>query len=102
LEPKKMPAYVIANVDVTDPARYEDYKRMVPPTIAAFGGRFLARGGDVHVLEGAWTPRRLVIVEFPSLAQARAWWESAEYGPAKALRQATATSDLVIVEGFGV
>jgi uncharacterized protein (DUF1330 family) len=97
-----MPAYVIANVEVTDPARYEDYKRMVPPTIAAFGGRFLARGGAVDVLEGAWTPRRLVIVEFPSLAQARAWWESAEYGPAKALRQATATSDLVIVEGFGV
>ena len=70
-----MPAYVIAHIDVKDPVRYEDYKRMVPPSIAAFGGRFLARGGATETLEGEWRPKRLVIVEFPS-ARARAWWHS--------------------------
>ena len=73
---------------------------MVPPSLEAFGGRFLVRGGKVETLEGAWTPNRLVIVEFPSVERAKAWWSSAEYAEAKALRQATAKTKLIVVEGF--
>jgi len=92
-------AYVIAHVDVKDPVRYEDYKKMVLPTITAYGGRFLARGGAVEILEGNWQPKRLVIVEFPSAEQARAWWASPEYAEAKALRQATSEGSLVLLHG---
>jgi uncharacterized protein (DUF1330 family) len=93
-------AYVLVQVDVKDPVRYEDYKAMVPPSIAKFGGRFLVRGGKTHTIEGDWSPRRLVIVEFPSVEQARAWWASPEYAEAKALRQATSESQLLIAEGL--
>jgi len=92
-------AYVIAHVDVRDPVRYEDYRRMVTPTLTAYGGRFIARGGAVTILEGDWRPNRLVIVEFPSVERAQAWWNSPEYAPAKALRQATSVGSLVILEG---
>jgi len=92
-------AYVIANVDVRDPIRYEEYRKMVGPTLTAFGGRFIARGGAVTVLEGDWRPKRLVIVEFPNAERARAWWESPEYAPAKALRQQTSDGTLLILEG---
>jgi len=94
-----MAAYVIAIVDVKDPARYESYRQMVLPTITAYGGRFVARGGRTEVLEGAWAPRRVVIVEFPSLERARAWWHSPEYAEAKALRQATSNGTLIVIEG---
>jgi uncharacterized protein (DUF1330 family) len=94
-----VPAYVMANVEVTDPVRYEDYKRMVPPTIAKYGGRFIVRGGRCEVLEGEWRPNRLVLLEFPSAEQARAWWHSPEYADARALRQATSSGTLLILEG---
>jgi uncharacterized protein (DUF1330 family) len=95
-----MPAYVIADIDVIDPVRYEDYKRLVPVSISKYGGRFIARGGAVETLEGSWTPRRMVILEFPSPARAREWWASPEYAPAKALRQATSKGSLVVIEGL--
>jgi uncharacterized protein (DUF1330 family) len=95
-----MPAYVVVNVDVKDPVRYEEYKQMVPPSLKAYGGRFIVRGGGVHVREGNWAPKRLVILEFPSLERAQAWYDSPEYAAAKALRQATASADLLIVEGL--
>ena len=95
-----MPAFVIANVTIEDPVRYEDYKRQVPSTLAAFGGRFIARGGQIEVLEGSWRPERLVLLEFPSVERARAWWNSPEYAEAKALRQATSTGTLLILEGL--
>jgi uncharacterized protein (DUF1330 family) len=95
-----VPAYVIANIDVKDPGRYEDYKRMVPSSIQKYGGRFLARGGTIDVLEGDWHPTRLVIVEFPSAERAREWYNSAEYAEAKALRQATSRGTLLILEGI--
>jgi uncharacterized protein (DUF1330 family) len=95
-----VPAYVIANVRIEEPVRYEDYKRMVPGTLAAFGGRFIARGGKVDVLEGDWRPERLVILEFPSVERARAWWNSPEYAEARSLRQATSTGTLLILEGL--
>jgi uncharacterized protein (DUF1330 family) len=95
-----MPAYVIAHIDVTDPVRYEDYKKMSPVSIQKFGGRFIARGGQTEVLEGTWQPKRLVLLEFPSVEVARRWWASDDYAPAKALRQATSNGDMVIVEGI--
>ena len=95
-----MPAYIVVEVEVEDPVRYEDYKKMVPPSLAAYGGRFLVRGGKVENLEGDWEPKRLVITEFPSVEQAKAWWNSDEYAEAKALRQATAKSQMIVVEGF--
>ena len=94
-----MAAYVINDMIVTDPVLFEDYKRLSPPTVAAYGGRFLARGGAVESLEGDWTPKRLVILEFPTAAQARAWIDSPEYAPARALRQRSATSNMLVVEG---
>ncbi|MFZ0748969.1 MAG: DUF1330 domain-containing protein, partial [Pyrinomonadaceae bacterium] len=67
-----MPAYIVVEIEVEDPVRYEDYKKMVPPSLAAYGGRFLVRGGQVENLEGDWAPKRLVMVEFPSVDQAKA------------------------------
>jgi len=71
----------------------------VPPTLAAYGGRFVVRGGATETLEGDWSPQRLVIVEFPSVEQAKAWWASSEYAEAKALRQATARTQMLVVAG---
>jgi uncharacterized protein (DUF1330 family) len=94
-----MSAYVLVQVEVHDPARYEDYKRMVPPSLEKFGGRFLARGGATETLEGSWSPKRMVILEFPDVARAKAWWASEEYAEAKALRQATARTEMIVVSG---
>lgn len=94
-----MPAYVIVDIDVTDPAGYEEYKRLAPPTLALYGGRYLARGGSTEVLEGDWTPKRLVILEFADRAHARQWLESPEYSPARQQRQRTARTNMVVVEG---
>jgi uncharacterized protein (DUF1330 family) len=95
-----MPAYVVVEVEVEDPVRYETYKQMVPPSLAAYDGRFIVRGGKVETLEGEWSPRRMVIVEFPSVEKAKAWWSSTEYAEARALRQATAKTQMIVVEGF--
>jgi uncharacterized protein (DUF1330 family) len=94
-----MPAYVIAHIDVTDPVKYEDYKKMSPVSIKKFGGRFIARGSKAEVLEGTWEPKRLVLLEFPSVEVAKQWWASEDYAPAKALRQATSIGDMVVLEG---
>lgn len=95
-----MSAYVIADIDVKDPVRYDDYRKMVPASIAAYGGRFLARGGKVESLEGPWEPKRTVIVEFPSVERAKAWWDSDEYAPAKALRRSASQGSLILLEGL--
>ena len=95
-----MSAFVIARIAaIHDPIRYDEYKRLVPATLTPFGGRFVARGGDVAVLEGDWRAERVVIVEFPSMEQARAWWNSPGYAPARALRQASSTGTLIVVDG---
>jgi len=70
-----MPAYVIVNVEIRDTAQYETYKQMAPASIEAFGGRYIVRGGQVDVLEGRWSPRRVVVLEFPDRTKARQWWE---------------------------
>ena len=94
-----MPSYVFANVTIKDPARYEDYRRLVTPTLAKYGGRFIVRGGKVEVLEGDWQPNRLVIIEFPSADHARQWWSSPEYTEARLIRQATSEGTLILLEG---
>ena len=94
-----MSAYVIADVEITDPVQYAAYIRIVPPTIAHYGGRFLVRGGKAETLEGEWNPRRLVVLEFPSFEHARQWWESEEYSAPKALRQSASRGNLIVVEG---
>lgn len=94
-----MPAYFINDMDVTDPALLEEYKKLSPATVQHYGGRFLARGGAIQVLEGDWSPKRLVIIEFPSVEQAKAWADSAEYAPAKRIRQRASRSNIVVVDG---
>jgi|SRR5262249_44615082 len=96
----EMPAYVVVEVEVEDAVRYEDYKPMVPPSLVPYGGRFLVRGGKVETLEGDWAPQRFVMVEFPSVEKAKAWWNSPEYKDAKALRQATSKTQMIVVEGI--
>jgi uncharacterized protein (DUF1330 family) len=95
-----MPAYLIADVAITDPAGFEEYRKQVPATIAKYGGRFLARGGAIQTLEGDWRPQRLVVLEFPSVEQARRWHDSEEYRGPKALRIRTAKTNLILVEGM--
>jgi uncharacterized protein (DUF1330 family) len=94
-----MAAYVIATLEITDPQGFEEYRNMVPPTIEQYGGKYIVRGGKMEKLEGDWEPKRLVIIEFDSLEQAKQWWACEEYRDAKALRQRTAKTDLIIVEG---
>jgi len=94
-----MPAYIVVQVDVKDPVRYENYKKMVPASLAKYGGRFIIRGGRTETLEGTWAPARFVMVEFPDAERARAWWASEDYAEAKALRQATSSTQMILVEG---
>jgi len=94
-----MAAYLIAEVDVTDPAAYEEYRKIVPATIARYGGKYLVRGGKVDSKEGGWQPTRLVVLEFASMEQARKWYHSPEYAPALAIRTKAARSKVVLVEG---
>ncbi|HZI41108.1 MAG TPA: DUF1330 domain-containing protein [Gemmatimonadaceae bacterium] len=95
-----MPAYLVVDIDIHDRERYQRYIQMAPPTIAVYGGRYLTRGGETSVLEGDWVPKRFVVLEFPSMERARAWWSSPEYAEAKALRQSCATTRMVVAEGL--
>ena len=94
-----MPAYVIVDITIRERDAYERYKEIAAPTVAAYGGRYLVRGGATQPLEGSWSPSRLVILEFPSAEAGRAWWNSPEYRPAKAIRQTCAETDMLLVEG---
>lgn len=95
-----MAGYVIVQVDVHDSDGFAVYREMVPPTLEAYGGRYLVRGGEFVCLEGQWDPKRLVIIEFDDVDKAKAWWNSTQYAPAKQLREKTAESKLIIVEGL--
>lgn len=94
-----MKAYVVGDVDVKDPERYAEYRAQVLPTIEKYGGRFVIRGGASEVLEGEWTPRRIVAIEFPDMAALKAWYGSPEYKPLIALRQGASKGSLIAVEG---
>ena len=94
-----MSAYVITEVEVTDSEKFEEYRKMVPPTIEAFGGRYVVRGGAVESREGDWRPKRMVVIEFDDVDRARAWHDSELYAPARALREASADTRMILVEG---
>ena len=95
-----MSAYIFASVEVTDPVAYEEYRRQVPAIIAAYGGRYLVRGGKTEVLEGEALANRLVILEFPDMARLKAFYTSPEYRPMIAIRQRTSRSTLTAIEGL--
>jgi uncharacterized protein (DUF1330 family) len=95
-----MAGYVIANVEVLDPAGFEEYRQRVPATIAKYGGRYLVRGGQTETTEGDWSPQRLIVLEFGSLARAREWFDSPEYRPLIALRKRSARTQLVFAAGL--
>ena len=94
-----MSAYVIAEIEVTDPAAYEDYRKQVPGVVEKYKGKFIVRGGKIESMEGGWAPKRMVVVEFPSMDQALKWYRSPEYRPLIALRQRASKGKLIIVEG---
>jgi uncharacterized protein (DUF1330 family) len=94
-----MAAYIIGEIEVTDPKAYEDYRKQVLATIEKYGGRFAVRGGKVEPLEGGWAPKRVVLLEFPSFEQASRWYRSPEYAPLIKLRQSASSGKLLLVEG---
>jgi uncharacterized protein (DUF1330 family) len=94
-----MPAYVLVDVDVTDPDRYDRYRPLAAASVERHGGRYLVRGGESEVLEGDRQPCRLVVLEFPDTDAARAWYHSADYGEAKATRAGAATGSFILVDG---
>jgi uncharacterized protein (DUF1330 family) len=95
-----VPAYVIVQVVVEDPVAYERYKVLAPSSIAAYGGRYIARGGQSEALEGKWDPCRVVILEFDDIARAKSWLASPEYREARELRHASARTQMIVVEGL--
>jgi uncharacterized protein (DUF1330 family) len=95
-----MPAYVVIETDLTDPERYEQYKAAGSLSVAAAGGRYLVRGGELAVFEGDWQPSRLVVLEFDDLATARRWYESEAYQGARKLREGAARLRVVAVQGI--
>lgn len=94
-----MSAYIIVDVKVTDPHTYQGYTKLVPATVEAYGGKFIVRGGKAENLEGDWQPNRVVVLEFESIEQAKAWWNSDEYREPKALRQSASHAQMIVVEG---
>ena len=94
-----MSAYLIVDIEVTDPESYEEYRSQVPPLVAKYGGKYLVRGGPFQILEGDWTLNRLVVLEFPSITAAKEFYDSDEYRPLKEIRLKATKSNLVLVEG---
>ena len=95
-----MAAYLLANIEVRDQAPFDEYRRRVPATIAAHGGRYLCRGGAVEMLEGEFDAKRIVVLEFPSVAAARTWYSSSEYQELLPLRERAAKTMLMMIEGL--
>jgi len=95
-----MAAYLIVDIDVRDPERYAEYVKAVPPTIAKYGGKYLARGGRAERIEGEWSPKRFVVLEFPTYEMAKEWWSCEEYRGPKALRQSASVANMILAEGI--
>ena len=95
-----MPAYIVVDIEITDPAAFEEYRKSVPATVEKYGGRFVVRGGRAETLEGSWSPRRIVVLEFPTFERAKEWWASDEYRAPKTLRQSASISSLIVVQGI--
>ena len=95
-----MPAFIIVQVDVTDPEAFATYRDQVPPTLEPFGGEYMVRGGEQDVLEGDWATARTVVLKFPSVERAKAWHASDIYEGPKALRQSAAKTNMLVIEGL--
>jgi uncharacterized protein (DUF1330 family) len=95
----RVAAYLIAEIEVIDPVGYEEYRSLVPASLEKYGGQFVVRGGAHEVLEGDWRPHRLVVIRFDNIARAKEWHGSPEYRPALAIRQRTARTRSIVVEG---
>lgn len=95
-----MPAFIIVETDIQIPDQYERYKEASPGAVAAWGGRFVVRGGEIAVLEGDWNPRRLVVLEFKNLEAAKEFYASPQYQEAKRLREGAARLNMVAVDGL--
>ena len=94
-----MTAYMITEIEITDPERYEEYRKLVPSSLEKYGGTFIARGGATQTLEGDWNPKRLVITAWPSVERALEWYHSEEYREAKEIRHQSSKGKMVLVEG---
>lgn len=95
-----MSAYVIVEIDITDPVGYEDYKKQASATVHQHGGKYIVRGGKTEVLEGDRQPKRIVILQFPSIERAKEWLHCEEYREPRKLRHKTAKTNMIVVEGF--
>lgn len=94
-----MAAYVIVDIEITDPSGYEEYKKLAGTTVTQYGGEYVVRGGQCETLEGDWQPQRIVVLKFPDSARAKAWLHSAEYAAPRKRRHATANTRMIVVEG---
>ena len=94
-----MPTYIIVDISIHDHQAYEGYKALTPASLVPFEGKFIVRGGRTESLEGEWHPERIVVLEFPTAEQAKGWWSSEVYAPAKTIRQMHADTRMLLVEG---
>src|ERR1700730_2577319 len=95
-----MSAYVIVEIEITDPVGYEEYKKQASATVHKYGGKYIVRGGKAEVLEGDWNPKRIVILQFESMDRAKEWLNCGEYREPRKLRHKTAKTNMIVVEGF--
>jgi uncharacterized protein (DUF1330 family) len=95
-----MAAYIIAEIEITDPAGFEEYRRQVPPTIEQYGGKYIVRGGACETLEGDWKPKRIVVLQFDNVERAKGWLDSVEYAEPRKLRHRAAKTRMILVEGM--
>ena len=95
-----MPAYIIVEIEVLDPVGYEKYKNLAGATVEKYGGKYIVRGGKTEVLEGDWNPKRIVVLEFPTIERGKAWLNSEEYREPRKMRHATAKTNMILVEGI--
>jgi uncharacterized protein (DUF1330 family) len=94
-----MSAYVIVEIEIHDSAAYDEYRKVVGPTLTRYGGKFIVRGGKIDVLEGNWNPKRIVVLEFENAARAREWYDSEEYRVPKQIRMKASKGNIIVVEG---
>ena len=94
-----MAAYVIVEIDILDPERYEEYKKLAGATVEKYGGKYIVRGGKTEVLEGDWQPKRIVVLKFESMQRAKDWLKSEEYREPRKMRHRTAKTNMILVEG---
>nr|UXE45325.1 hypothetical protein Hi04_10k_c4637_00012 [uncultured bacterium] len=95
-----MAAYIIVEIDIVDPAGYEEYKKLAGATVEKYGGKYVVRGGRTEVLEGDWNPKRIVVLQFESAQHAKNWLNSEEYREPRKMRHRTSRTKMILVEGM--